>query len=63
MCINVLLILSEERLAWLSHAEQSSVGYSEYQGVGGCSGAVSMPGKGLCIPLGTGGKQGCGIDR
>ena len=61
----MLLILSVEGLAWFPLICHSFVGWNEYQGAGGWSGAVSIPGKGCIIPLGVGGRARgtpCGID-
>ena len=65
MCIKTLLILLVEGPAWLPLINCSLVGWSEYQGVRGFSGAVSLSGKGLVVPFGaSGGERGMpwGID-
>ena len=59
MCINVLLILSVEGPAWIFLCCHSLEGQNEYWGAEGCSGAVSMPGKGVNEPRGAqGGARG-----
>ena len=55
MCIKMLLILSVEGPAWLPLSSLSLVGWSEFWGVWGWNGAVSMPGKVLIVLLGVGG--------
>ena len=59
MCISALLMFPVEGPACCCHCSHTFVRWNEYQGVGGCDGAVSMSGKGaLKLPGAQGGAMG-----